>query len=205
MEKIIECAQRICNAVASAIEVYSAVSGADHDDLPESFIQSYVFVELSHVLTMTLETNYSKLWEWNAHSIWRKTKPSPVFTLPKPPPEFKEKSGRSDMIIFQGDHHSKNDMDFLAIVEYKRNWLSQQDIDKIRCVLPKLDTMPHGIVCGFVRENDFHYIDNFKTSAESSGDIFVRGRTSRPLGINNTYCAFAQIINNPAYIGDTQQ
>jgi hypothetical protein len=62
-DDIEETARRVCAEIASAVEKYVNVSGAS--DLPEHFVQSYVFANLGDVLTMTLETNSSKLWEWN--------------------------------------------------------------------------------------------------------------------------------------------
>src|SRR6267142_253824 len=52
--------------LASAIERYAVISGSGFGDIPESFLRDRVFDGLGDVLTMTLETKNSTLWEWNA-------------------------------------------------------------------------------------------------------------------------------------------
>lgn len=198
-DSIEETAIRVCDEIACAIERYASMSGEGAEDMPESFLGACVFTNLGPVLTMTLETNSTKLWAWNADAR-RRWNNQPDAPLPRQPADYKAKVGvrRVDLAIFQGDHTRKSETTFLCLVEFKKWWPSDDDVQKLRDWFPFIDTCPYGICCCFARVDD----DTFRClqeNAERDGDIWVAGRLARPLADAANYRTFARVLRNPHY------
>jgi hypothetical protein len=202
-QDITEAAIRICDQTAGAIEKYAGISGSGVDDLPEYFLAAYVLMALGDVLTMTLETNSRKLWDWHIdiRQRWdravRKEEPAPR--------EYNPTVGgrRADLVLFQGNHSKKTETDFLCLVEFKKWYLDAGDIKKIRDWFRFLDTCKYGMVCGFTEVPKYEaYLAQMEDTAIASGDKWVLGRIARPLGTiedSQNFQTFAQIMENPNY------
>jgi hypothetical protein len=148
---IAETAVRICDQLASGVERYAAVSGEGFGAVPESFLRDRVFDGLGDVLTMTLETNNSTLWEWNADVRRRRNGQALGTPVPVPPEDFNY--SRPDLVIFTGDHTKKTETDFLCLVEIKKWWKLDSppnDLTKIAKWFRWLDTCRYGMLCAFV-------------------------------------------------------
>jgi hypothetical protein len=213
-DNIGETAVRICDQLASAIERYVSISGLGFGDVPESFLRDRVFHGLGDVLTMTLETNNSTLWEWNSNTRqrWNRRRNT---AAPPQPEEFRNYT-RPDIVIFTGDHTKKSEMDILCLVEIKKWWvLNTPDLVKIDNWFRWLDTCPNGMLCGFVKIPSNEFIESLKAEAVNAGHQWVAGRIARPLGVTENHQAFARVITNrnfgieasgrpqPAPVGDS--
>jgi hypothetical protein len=195
-DDIVETAVRICDQLASAVERYAAVSGNGFAEVPESFLRDRVFDGLGDVLTMTLETKNSALWEWNADAKRRRNGQPLDTPLPPQPQEFKNQT-RPDLVIFTGDHSKKHETDFLCIVEIKKWWTLSpppKDLTKISKWFCWLDTCRYGMLCAFVRHPNDEYIERLRHDAINGGHLWVPGRIARPLGGTENYQPFARII-----------
>jgi hypothetical protein len=177
---------------------YAAISGEGFNEVRESFLRDRVFDGLGDVLTMTLETNNSTLWDWNA-DIRRRWSGLPLGTpTPSQPEEFKN-SKRPDLVIFTGDPTKKSETDFLCLVEIKKWWALDpppDDLTKIDHWFRWLDTCQYGMLCAFVKLPHDEYIEKLKVAAIDAGHQWVAGRIARPLGITENYQPFARILTN---------
>ena len=63
----------VCKTAAKAVHRYAEVSGLTPGwDMPEPFITGYIFDRLNLPdVSMTLESNFKKLWDWNEHGHQR--------------------------------------------------------------------------------------------------------------------------------------
>jgi hypothetical protein len=202
-DDIAETAVRVCDQLASAVERYAAVSGSAFHEVPEGFLRDRVFDGLGDVLTMTSETNNTKLWDWNADAR-RRSNGQPVGTpAPSQPEDFKN-SKRPDLVIFKGDHPKKSETDFLCLVEIKKWWdidrneqiLCLRDLTKIDNWFHWLDTCPHGMLCAFAEVPNENFIEYLKTEALKAGHQWITGRIARPLEVSENYQTFARILTN---------
>jgi len=202
-DNIDEVAKRICDQVAAGIEKYLNVSGCGIDDLPEHFLQAYVLVGLGDVLTITMETGSTKLWQWNADARRRWAGQRTDSPVPSPPAKYNSAVGsqRTDLVIFRGDHTKKNEMDLLCLVEFKKWILSERDYRKMTAWLPFIDTCPYGIVCGFCESQLEGALADWGSTVRQSGDAWVLGQIARPLGVPESYSTFARVLNNHGYKG----
>jgi hypothetical protein len=101
-ENIEETATRICDAMAGAIELYASNSGCAPGDLPESFVSAYVFESLGPVLTMTMETKSSTLWEWSCDMRCRwGGLPTGEAPPAKPPGFYTVGTRRPDLVLYK--------------------------------------------------------------------------------------------------------
>lgn len=194
-DDITETATRICDQLASAVERYAAISGLGFSDIPETFLRDRVFDGLGDVLTMTLETKNSTLWEWNADNR-RRASGQPLGTpAPTQPDEYKN-CKRPDLVIFTGDHTKKSETNFLCLVEIKKWWMTgPSDQAKIDEWFQWLDC-PYGMLCALVELPNDTFIDALRTEAFNANHHWVSGRIARPLGIAKRYQPFARIVPN---------
>ncbi|MGJ0391352.1 MAG: hypothetical protein ACR650_01095 [Methylocystis sp.] len=200
-ENIEETATRICDAIAGAIELYASISGDPPGELPESFVSAYVFASLGPVLTMTMETNSSKLWEWSC-DMRRRWRGLPTGQpTPAVPPEFVPTVGmrRADLVLYKGDHTKKNETDFLCLVEFKTWGSIDSDAKKIREWFQFIDTCPWGLACGFADITATNQIEIIRKEADVAGDKLVMGRVARPSSGTRNLLTFARILTNVSY------
>jgi len=64
--------RKLCDVGARAVSRYVEVSGMWPDDMPEYFMPGFIFDHLGDEITMTLETGFVKLLEWNAETLNRR-------------------------------------------------------------------------------------------------------------------------------------
>lgn len=160
--------QRLCDAGARAVSRYVDVSGMDPYDMPEYFMPAFILDHLGDEVTMTLETSFAKLLEWNEDARIRGKLPERkllalVADLGSP---------RVDLVLYKDPHRPKAEQDILALVEFKRGWISggddpggRSDRAKERRVLLHIDTCPYGVVCGWARlaDRDWAYTGAMET------------------------------------------
>jgi hypothetical protein len=65
MTHIDDVMQILCDAGARALRRFDEVSGMDVPDMPEYLVPAFIFSDIGNNITMTLETGFAKLWEWN--------------------------------------------------------------------------------------------------------------------------------------------
>jgi hypothetical protein len=200
-ENIEETATRVCDAMAGAIELYASISGSGVTDLPEHFVPAYVLANLGSVLTMTMETNSTKLWDWSCDIRRRWNGLPPGQPTPAAPPDYVSKVGmrRADLVLFRGDHSKKNETDFLCFVEFKTWKDISPDVQKIRDWFQFIDTCPWGMACGLADITSIEWLKIIQDQAESVGDKFVQGRVARPLSTPGNFQTFARLLTNPNY------
>jgi hypothetical protein len=200
-ENIEETATRICDAMAGAIELYASISGCPPGDLPESFISAYVFKSLGPVLTMTMETNSAKLWEWSCDMRRRWRGVSTGEATPAAPSEFVPTVGmrRADLVLYKGDHTRKNETDFLCLIEFKTWGSIDSDAKKIREWFQFIDTCPWGLACGFADTTATGQLKIIQGEADDAGDKLVRGRVARPSTGERNLLTLARILTNSNY------
>ena len=58
----------LCEQGARAVSRYVEISGLDPEAMPEYFMPAFVLDHMGDQVTMTLETNFMSLIEWNMHS-----------------------------------------------------------------------------------------------------------------------------------------
>jgi hypothetical protein len=175
-ENIEETATRICDAMAGAIELYASNSGCAPGDLPESFVSAYVFESLGPVLTMTMETKSSTLWEWSCDMRCRWGGLPTGEAPPAKPPGFIRRNAAARLGLVQGDHTEKNDTDFLCVVEFKTFASIDPDAKKIREWFQFIDTCPWGLACGLADTTATEWLKIIQDQADDAGDKLVWGR-----------------------------
>ena len=196
-DNINETITRVCDQLASAMERYDAISGGDLP--PEHLLASYALMELGDVLTMTSETNSTKLWEWN-QDIKRRRNNLLSASVSTAPPEYVAQCGgkRADLVIFTGDQKRKSEMDFLCLVEFKVGWVDNRDIEKIVTWFPFIDCCRYGAICTAVEvpQKD-RYLAQCRATAQLAGRVPVLGRVARPLWREQNWQTYAEILENP--------
>ena len=196
-DNIVETITRVCDQFASAMEKYDAISGGELP--PEHLLASYVLMELGDVLTMTSETNSTKLWNWNQDSTRRRSN-QPSTPYAPAPPKYITQCGerRADLVIFKGDHTKKSEMEFLCLVEFKVGWLDKRDLEKIMAWFPFIDSCRYGAVCTAMeipqKEQD---LGECKRMAQRESRVPVYGRVARPLWSKQNWQTYAEILENP--------
>ena len=95
-----------CDAGAQALNHYAAISGEDPSTAPEYFMPAVIcsgfgnnIDESDNQLSVTLETTFSTLWEWNSDARARDSK-----SVPSELVKLGENLGtqRVDMVLFSG-------------------------------------------------------------------------------------------------------
>jgi hypothetical protein len=73
------------------------------------------------------------------------------------------------MVLYEGDEEgrAKDELDLLALAEFKRGWVPSDERTKLLRILPHIDTCPYGIVCGSVRGENLEWNKN---EAATKGD-----------------------------------
>jgi hypothetical protein len=168
--------RELCDAGAHALNHYATISGEDPCTAPEYLMPALICRELGDTigeggtqLSVTLETTFSTLWEWNSAARVRDLR-----SVPSELVKLGEKLGtqRVDMVLFSVQPGiSKDDHDLFALVEFKRGNLEEEhgnkDREKLRGVLKYIDTCSYGVVCGWV-ESKYHPYQ--KERANRAGD-----------------------------------
>jgi hypothetical protein len=158
--------QKFCDAGADAVRRYLDVSGEDAGTMPEYFMPAFVLDRLGDRVTSTLETNFGALVEWNVRVRERRR-------LGQQPHDERllllaqQSNGRRvDMVLFEGEEEGKpkDQQDMLALVEFKRGYVSANrepgrlsDRDKLLMLLAYIDTCPWGIVCGWTNKDHLEW------------------------------------------------
>ena len=169
MTDIASLTQRICDLGAAGLNRYADISNTHPFESPEYFMSSYIFSNLAKEgYTITLETSFSKLHDWNNEARTQRLKLPPrsaeeeVELL-----KISEAIGQQkvDMVIFEPktEVQSRDDLDLFALIEFKKGVMSESDKTKLTKILPFIDTCRYGIVCGVIHVNN---IQKFKTSVE---------------------------------------
>jgi hypothetical protein len=176
--------QKFCTVGARALQRYAEISGEEPSTAPEYFMPAFILSEFGkdvdetgNQLTITLETTFSTLWEWNSNA--RTRDPG---SIPSDLVRLGEKLGtqRVDMVLFTGQVGIPKDQhDFLALVEFNKGNLEAEqedktDRDKLRGVLRYIDTCRHGIVCGSVEKK---WYSDQQTRAHHAGDGWFEAET----------------------------
>lgn len=196
-DNIHETITRVCDQFANALERYDAISGGELP--PEHLLASYALMELGDVLTMTSETNSTKLWWWNQDMKRRRNNP-PIVSLAAAPPEYQTQCGgwRADLVIFTGDHRRKSEMDLLCLVEFKVGWVDNRDLKKIAAWFPFIDCCRYGAICTAMEiPSKDRYLAQCRDTAQSAGRVPLLGRVARPLWQEQNWQTYAEILENP--------
>lgn len=167
-----EVAKRISEEIAQGIERYAAVSGMD--DPPEQFLSAFVLNQLGNEFAVTVETNSAELWEWNCEM--KRLGPR---TMPE---DYKrEMAGcRCDLVLLWGEGPDRSSYPFLALVEFKNWWPSDDDVRKLSEWLRHLDMCPWGLACGFFEETTAAKLLIDEKRASDSATDWVFGRLVEP-------------------------
>ena len=141
---------------------------------------------------MAPEITISTLWQWNEAAHGRNP--------PALPDELEDRQKRIDLVLFRHDTHIKSNQGLWALVELKRNWKVDGDIQKIRGVFKMLDTCQFGVACGVVKPDKYpNWFDLERTDLRRKGEEFV---TSSELTIAGTrFVVFANLFKNPDFSG----
>src|SRR5262249_41706473 len=115
---------KICEAAAAAVEGYAKVTGEDAgEDVPESFIQSFVFDQLGKTgVTMTDESNCRKLSDWNNEGRMRRQMPPTDENALAAALRELNRNSRVDLVLFDGGS-VKTEHNMIGLVEFKRYWV----------------------------------------------------------------------------------
>jgi hypothetical protein len=181
------------------MEKYDAISGGELP--PEHLLASYALMELGDVLTMTSETNSTKLWDWN-QDIKVQRGNSAMAKLPAPA-EYVARCGqkRADLVIFRGDHTKKREMEFLCVIEFKVGSVDNRDLAKIEDWFEYIDTLRYGAICVAMelpQKDD--WLNHCEKAAKDAGRVPVYGRIARPLWSGQNWQTYAEILENPRYL-----
>jgi hypothetical protein len=122
----------ICDTALNALIRYHQLTDLSPSEVPEHFIQSFIFDRLGDHLSMTMETAVPTLWLWGGGGDI--------------PPELR----KIDIVIYNKKQQIKKEQDALVLVEIKRHHDVGSDIYKLQKILPKLRTLKYGIVVGII-------------------------------------------------------
>jgi hypothetical protein len=129
-----EVLETVCACAAQALFRYHQISGEGLEEMPESFVQSFIADRLGDVLTFTLETSFYRLLAFEN----KQSESGPL------------NNRKCDMIVY--DHRagrSRVKADLLDVVEIKKGYKPAEpngDISKIQ----QLSAMGASIPCGAV-------------------------------------------------------
>ena len=137
--------EKICAAGRDAVLRYYAVSDKDID-VPELFLASYMFHQLGHELTLTLETKSRRLLD---HA-----------TVEGRDARTRMKGWRVDLVAYdKGSDGSQKRGQVSALVEVKKGWLSDErkddqrsDLQKILTLMQAIETVKFGVLAAHVAE-----------------------------------------------------
>jgi hypothetical protein len=191
--------QKLCDAGARAMRRYAEVAGESPDDMPEFFMPAFVLDHIGKEITATLETRFSKLFEWNDDIRVRRRLP------PRSPEEeaellvLAEELGRPrvDMVLYEGDDEGrpKDKLDFLALLEFKKGWVPSDERTKLLRILPHIDTCPYGVVCGSVRGENLEWN---KGEARKTNDRWYQSAMQSLPGEDRSYFFCARLFDRAA-------
>jgi hypothetical protein len=189
--------QKFCEAGADAMRRYAEISGEPPDELPEYFMPALIFDRLgSKNMTFTLETNFSKLAEWNKCARVRRG-------LPPQPLEEREllrlaeevRRPRVDMVLYKDKLGCpKHELDIWCIIEFKRGGIDLPDLAKITKVLAHIDTCDYGVVCGCTRER---HLEGYRAATLGTRDRWFESEMRPLLGDNKRYFFVARLFGRP--------
>ncbi len=188
-----------CRAGADAIFRYVEVSGEGPADMPEYFLPAMILQQLGSTISMTLETRFSKLSEWNNNARVRHC----LSRLPNEEQDLlhlaeEVGSPRVDMVVYDRPDLPKNEQGFLALVEFKKGWIAPDDRLKLFGIFPHADTCPYGITCGSMTNRQLQYE---KEQVRGTGDLWYECPVPdfQDKGIE-PYWFGARLITNPNFI-----
>jgi hypothetical protein len=200
--------RKLCEAGAQSVRRYVDVAGDDPWTMPEYFMRAFFLDRSGNEITMTLETGFGTLVEWNTGVRIRRSMPERAHDdrLLR----LAEQLGgrRVDLAIFAGEeeHKAKDQQDLFALVEYKRGWISanrdpggMSDRDKLLMLLAHVDTCPCGIVCGWAIEDHARWQRD--VSIKSTSDHWCEQKIELPEGYTSSllFCAraFERLSDDP--------
>lgn len=185
--------KELCNYGAQAVARYVDVTDTAPEYMPEYFMPGFILDHWGDHRTVTLETSFAKLLEWNEDSASRAGLRQPRSVLEVLSATDKLGSPRVDLVIFKDPHLPKKQQDMLALVEFKRQWIDgaqipgrQGDRDKLRSILDYIDTCSYGVVCGWIRAA---YRDGFYADALKAGDKWFETKFQLGDGKSCFFCA----------------
>jgi hypothetical protein len=159
----------LCEHGARAVQRYVEISGVGPGAMPEYFMPAFIFDHMGDQVTMTLETNFLSLLEWNMHAKnGRRVVPSAA-DIKALSLAADLGSPRVDLAIFADPHRPKDEQDILALVEFKRGWISAEggDRDKLLLLLNHIDSCKYGAVCGWTDKPEYP-----RGEAQKFGDLW---------------------------------
>jgi hypothetical protein len=183
-DDIVTVIREFCKHGARAVSRYVEVSDLDPEAMPEYFMPAFIFDHMGNDVSMTLETNFLTLLEFNMHAKGGHRE-SPAMEdiralaiaadLGKP---------RVDLVIYADPHLPKNKQPFLALVEFKKGWISAGeggDRDKLQRVLKHIDICKYGVVCGWAATPE-----EARDEARKVGDLWFE----EPFEMGDRKCFF---------------
>jgi hypothetical protein len=143
--------QKLCETGAKAVVRYFNVSGVWP---PELFVTAFILDHLGDEFTMTMETGFTKLVDWNSDVRKRRGLSGPPLTDHLVAPTADLGAPCIDLIAFEGRDRPKNEQDMLALIEFKGGWIDGRqtpgsDRNKILRVLQLIETCPYGVIAGW--------------------------------------------------------
>lgn len=143
--------QTICQTGAHAVTRYVKVSG---EWPPELFVTAFILDHLGDEITMTMETGFTKLVDWNAAVRKRRGLSNPPLTDHLVALAAELGAPRVDLVAFEGLDRPKREQDMLALIEFKSGWIDGRPIpgsdrNKLRRVLQLIETCPYGVIAGW--------------------------------------------------------
>ena len=193
--------QKVCRYAAEAVRRYVDISGTTPGDMPEYFMNSYVFDKLGSEITLTLETGTTELKSWDADTKARRSSKADVSNLValKAAVQRLDRSGRIDLVAFDGQSQAKDEEGMLALIEFKRWHLSREDRNKLADVLRYLETCQSGAICSLLHVNDalLAWKKEEQADAARCGDHWIECRVDVPGNYIVCACTFARdrVIN----------
>lgn len=190
--------KQLCSAGARAIFRHVEVTGEPPNCMPEYFMPAFIFDHLGDEVTMTLETSFAKLSLWNTDSRQRMGLPPIEKEHAAALLQLTQELGapRVDLVLYEGIDRPKDKQDFLALVEFKRNWIDPRDRGKLLRILPHIDTCAHGVLCGSMRDVQRKWQEDF---ARKAGDRWYECAVQpMPHNINERWFFCAQLFDRGA-------
>ena len=159
----------LCEQGARAVSRYVEISGLDLEAMPNTSCR-HIFDHMGTKVTMTLETNFLSLLEWNTHTRTSRRAALSWEDIRALSRAADIGTPRVDLVIFADPHRPKDKQDILALVEFKRGWISAEggDRDKLLLVLNHIDSCKYGVVCGWTDSPEYA-----RSEAENVGDRWV--------------------------------
>jgi hypothetical protein len=105
---------------------YVEISGLDPEAMPEYFMPAFIFDHMGGEVSMTLETNFLSLLEWNMDAKGGRREPPSVEDVKALALAADMGTPRVDLAIYADPHRPKEHQDILALVEFKRGRISAE-------------------------------------------------------------------------------